>query len=516
MNQKNYFRSNLINIFFFVLTICISGLFLYISRFSLLKTDDFSQIQFGFGYYFTEGDAFHAAKAFTTMVYETMQGTFFSNFCSSFLLIKTATNYARFRLIIGLFTLLFFASFMLLLKTLSKHFHFDAIWGIFIFCGIWIAVDYIGPGEALFYMVGACVYGLPLALGFLCISLYSLLMRCEQKSIMALLIIGASITGFLSCGGVLMSAAMVNIFLVYFFIYRWFTTRKIPIRGIVPFIFTLCSALINALCPGNFMRFDHDVSAKLNYVDSLLRTVMVTNQQLRFLFTQTYLLVALVLIALAVFISKGTPDQSHFRINPIIVIIAGYMVSYIVLFPVVLGYNLVLDMYIEQRVRFAFASISSIAIVTAWTYLMFWIKSRYKMKEFNRMICISTSIVLLLICGIANHKYINVTRSDDSDPTLTAIYNELSTGKLEQYYLSYRLALQIADDTPLDQTAIVSYEIPESSLFTYSAISSDPAHWVNLSVAAVYQLPGFAYCPDHPFSEQDLIDAGYTKEQLLP
>ncbi len=508
--------SRIRNYIFLALSFAIVVAFLSLSRYALPKTDDFADMMYGYQSLEQTGNIYKTSWNITQQMYTNQQGTYSSVYALIFLLVKTGTNLIRYQKIIAVLAGLLFVSYLYLLLTIAKHFHFDSVWGVFLFSALWVAVDLIGPGEGMLYIVGSCVYALPMALGFLATAFYLNLMESKKMLPMILWTILSMGCAILGAGGVLMVSAMINIFMVWIFLSRWILDRKFPIRGILPFWAAFGGALANALAPGNFNRYSSATGEKPDYLASVLNTFGVNNEQLWHLFSHTYFLVACLLIAVFVLLTKTKLTKEDYRIHPIVMAVACYISCYIVIFPTVLGYQLSVGERVEERIILAFAWIAAINVFLTWTYLLFWLKARF-LAGFQVKVLGTAVAAVVLALGIGlNVMYLPLARPEETTPTLTTIYNEYTTGALDNYYAAYHLALLGADAMDVSGQYYIFYEFPESKLFMNSSMSSDPQWWVNYTAGAVYQLALFAYCPDHPFSEADVIEAGYTMEQLLP
>ncbi len=516
MNAKNYILRNIPNLFFALLSLVIFAIFVFVSRYALPKTDDFANMMYGFQNFERTHDASQAAWDTMVTGYFNQQGTFVSGFLAPFLLVKTGVNLVRYHRVVTFFVCLAFIGTLFMLYVLAKYLHFDGVWGAFLFGTLWVAVDRIGPGEPLMQYVGLVVYGLPITLCMFAIGFYILLMQCKNKVWMVLFTIASMVSGFLACGGVLMVAAMTNMLMVLLFLHNWFVERRFPLRGMLPFLSAFASALINALAPGNFVRYANGGGGKPEYLTSIWNNFGVVNQNLLEDITYTYLLVALVIITVFVLFAKRELSKEHYRIHPLIVAIGSYGLSYIVMFPTTLGYRMVAHGYIQERTIFTFTWATAIGLVVTWTYLMHWLKARYLKKLTWNKASVVISLVLVIISTVANITYIPVARNHESKPTLQTVWDEVSSGSLNNYYVAYHLALKKAENTAVGQPCYVFYEFPPTRLFQDSCMSSDPTWWVNSTCAAVYQIPLFAYCPDHPFTQEDIDETGYTFKELLP
>lgn len=510
-------RNTIWNTLFLCLSLGILAAFLNLARYALPKTDDFSLIMYGFNNLEAYGNIIRSTLHLVKDMYLQQQGTFTSSLAADFLLVKIGTNLHRYQLVTAVFVVLAFFSYMVLLRKLATHFHFQPIWGVFLFCTLWVAVDLIGPGEPMLYIVGACVYCFPLSLGFLATTCYLNLMETEHKGSMLLWGILSAGFGFFSAGGVLMVAAMVNSFFVWIILLEWFRNKKIPFRGMIPFLFTFGGALINALAPGNFTRYEASTgSASLDIGRSILHTLVITFQYLFQLGTRTYFLVAILLLTTFVILVPTDASKEHFRMNPIFLVIASYSCCYLATFPTVLGYHLTPGDQPQDRMLFTFSWIASMLVFLTWAYLLMWLKVRYFQEQQWSKASFAIAGVALLGAACINLWYLPKFRPEGTAPTLTSIYQEMRDGYLDNYYAAYHLALLGADSAPQGSAYYIFYEFPETRLFMESSMSAYPDWWVNRAAAATYQLGLFDYCPDHPFSEQDVLDAGYTMEQLLP
>ena len=515
MNLSLFFRKHLLNCVFLLLSAIIMIAFLFLSRYALPTTDDFADMMFGFQKLNATGNVYRSVYQTSRDIYFGQQGTFFSCFSLFFLLIKTGTNLIRYQMIIAALMLFFFASIGYLVYTIAKHYQLTHIWGIFLFTALWVAMDYVPCGDSMLYIVGACVYTLPLSFGFLSIAFYLKTMYAQQHTALLFWTILSSGCAFLCSGGVLMAAGMINIVMVLMFLSRWITTRRFPLRGLIPFLFAFGSALINTLAPGNFARYMNAYGTRPSIRHGILQTFVITSQQFLQLFKHTYLLIALIIIAVTLLCMRQEISKEHFQLHPMLVLLAGYVACYVVMFPSVLGYSLAISQRVEDRIKFTFAWVAMLAIVFGWSYLMCWIRIHILPRLKVENIPISLGIITLFVALVLNPIYIRITRVD-THPTLTTIYKEYHSGALEQYYAAYHLMLLGAEAAETSSHYVVTYEIPMSALFMNHPISADNTWWVNTSMAAVYQLSAFTYGPDHPFTEEDALEAGYTIEQLLP
>ncbi len=517
MKPTSFFRKHLANLIFFVLSLGIFITFLNLARYALPKTDDFAYMMYGYQDMERGSNVFTSSWNIMKQFYMGQQGNFTSVLSAVFLLIKTGTNLGRYQLITAGFVVLSFLSYMWLMRVVAKHFHFEHVWGVFLFAALWVGVDVIGAGEPILYIVGACVYIFPLALGFLSTICFIKLMETDRAWAMVLFGIMSAGLAFFAAGGVLMVAAMINIFMVWIICYERFMHGRFPFRGLLPCLFAFAGALMNALAPGNFTRYTSGTGDSApDYLGSIVNTLIITCEHLLHVFTRTYFLVALVLVTVAVVFTQVSASREQFRVHPLVIVIANFISCYLVVFPTVLGYHLMPGDFVEERIQFTFAWIGAMLVFMTWIYTLMWVKARHEGTPEFRGKAVAISAAVLVVCVIANILYVPAMRPEGTTPTLTTIYNEVSSGALENYYAANSLALRGAVDTGVGNRYYIFYEIPETKLFMGNSFSSDDQWWVNRTAAAIYRLAIFAYCPEHPFSEQDALDAGYTIEQLLP
>lgn len=512
-------REQVRNWLFFALTVLIGAAFVYVARYALPKTDDFGNLAQGIGRFKETGSATMATLRTVLYGYNNQQGTFFSCFVATFLLLKVGIDAVKFRYVVMAFVVFFFVALAFALYIIARYFRVNSIWGVFLFAFVWTAMDCVGPGESLMFITGIAVYGFPIALSFLSIAFYALLLEAKQTWKMILFGLISAGCAFLACGGVLMVAAMTNMLMVLFAIHSWYRKRQFPVRGIVPFLFAFGSALANALAPGNFVRYQNaagDGAAKPDFVGALLNTFGVTNEQFGRVFSATYVFIALVLIALVVLFSKRELDDKEFRVNPLFFFVGSYFLAYIVMFPSVLGYDMVAGGYIQERTVFAFTQAATFGIIVSWTYLMFWWKANYNLQWVTSKAALALGCLLLVVSIVVNVCYVPIARGKNSKPTLTEIYEEATSGALDEYYAQYRLVFWTAISTKQNGRCNIQYEIEESKLFTENSFSSDPNWWVCYAIAQVYELEIFAYIPGHEFSPEDYEPINVTMDDLRP
>ncbi|MCR5640182.1 MAG: DUF6056 family protein [Lachnospiraceae bacterium] len=519
MKLLTFIKKNRFHLFCLVLCFVIAGTFVAIARYALPKTDDFSNLSKGVYYFSLTQDASAASWGAMKDGYFDQQGTFFSGFTSAFLLLRIGTNLILYKQFVIAFVCFFFLAYIFSMSMIAKHFDFHAIWGLFALCTLWTALDFVGPGESLMFVTGITVYGLPIALSLLAIAFYTLLMDANKGWQMVLCTLISAGCAFFSCGGVLMVAAMTNLLMVLIFIRKWVVTRQFPWRGLLPFLFAFASALTNALAPGNFKRYARgvgDASATPDIGTSLVNTFHITNEHFGNIFSQTYVLIALVLIAISVFCCKQTLDKQKYSIHPLFFFLGGYALAYISMFPSVLGYAMVPHGFIQERTLFAFTQAAVLGLLIAWTYLCFWWKTHPIVQLERRTLATVICVLLLVVSVVANTCYVSAARSEKAKTTLAQFYTEYSTGYIQKCYAAYYLATLNTINEREDRPFYVNYEIPDSKLLPEHCLSSDPQWWINVTMAQAYKVVFFAYTPDHPFTEADAMEHDTTIADLQP
>ena len=165
-------RERVRNLLFFVLTAAIAVVYVWLARYALPKTDDFGNLAEGIGRFHETGDASKAAWETMIYGYNNQQGTFFSCFVATFLMLKLGIDAVKFHYVVMAFVVFFFAAVAFSVYVISKYFRLNSVWGLFLFAFVWTALDCVGPGESLMFVTGISVYGLPLALCFLSMAFY--------------------------------------------------------------------------------------------------------------------------------------------------------------------------------------------------------------------------------------------------------------------------------------------------------------------------------------------------------
>ncbi len=482
------------NFFFVALSCVIFAVFLNLTRYALPKTDDFANMMYGYKSLEETGSILRTTWDMTVQSYTQQQGTYTAAASAIFLLVKCGTNLLRYQKIIAVFVALTFVSYGLLVWALARHFQLRHVWGVILFSALWVAVDLVGPGEPMLYIVGACVYCLPMSLGFLATVCYLRLMESAGRPAIICWSVLASGLAFLATGGVLMVAGMVNIFFVWIVILIWYERRHFPLRGVIPFFFAFGGALLNTLAPGNFTRYaDNYGVGRPDFKSAFIYTGVITLEHLVHLLTQTYFLVALLIVAVVVLFSRVELPANCFRLNPIFLVIATYISCYVIIYPTVLGYNLLPRQFVEERICFTFAWIAALLLFLTWTYFLVWVKTGFFTESWTHRTAVIVTTVAIFLGVAGNLLYVPRFRADGSAPTLTTMYREYRSGNLAYYYASYHLALLGAEAQPVSGLYYIFYEIPENKLFMGNSMSADPEWWVNRTAAAVSQLALFDY-----------------------
>ena len=519
MRVFSYVKKNWFHLVCLIFTLFIAGTFVCIARYALPKTDDFSNFSKGVYFFSLHQDASKAAWDAMVTGYLDQQGTFFSGFTSAFILLRIGTNLIQYKHFVVAFVCFFFLAYIFSLRLIAKHFDFNAVWGIFMLGILWTAMDFVGPGESLMFITGITVYGLPIALSLLAVAFYTLVMDCTKRWQLILFTLISSGCAFFGCGGVLMVAAMTNMLMVLIFVRKWFLDHHFPLRGLLPFLFAFASALTNSLAPGNFKRYARgvgDANATPHVGTALINTFKITNEHYANIFSKTYILIALVLIAVCVFLCKQNNEEKKYGIHPLFFFLGGYALAYISMFPSVLGYAMVPHGYIQERTLFTFTQAAVLGLFIAWTYLCFWMKGNIKFAFLHRQVAIATAVLALVISVIANVCYVSVARSGKTKTTVAEYYTEYSSGEIQKCYAAYYLATLLAINAREDRAFYVEFDIPDTPLLPEHCLSSDPQWWINLTMAEAYKVVYFAYTPDHEFSEADAMEYDTTIADLQP
>ncbi len=521
--MNDFFKKNGVQIPFFVLSIALLCFYFYLIRYVVPTADDFSGMLSDKAIMETDGLG-HFGTTFK-QVYQNYlynQGTWFSSF--TFFLPLTYYSYGLWglRVLVFVYDLLFFFSILFLLSTVLKTFDVKkALWPLFAIL-LFAGMNNASPKETLYWVNGAVVYTIPFA--FAAISLSLFIMFLKRGKVLPLIL--ACIFGFCSTGGVLMVAGLLNAVTFYILVTRLIQSKKFYVREWIYFLVVFGGALFNVLSPGNYTRHDaYTGDSALALTEIIANTFHIVNYRIYLLTVNGYLplLIAFTVVMLLFVPFDGGKEKMF--VNPIITVLLGYSCLLVAFFPVVLGYNMKVDTFVEIRQSFLFGFIICLAFMYVAGYTALWIRFRFLSRNPSKK-AVTIGIVAVLLTLVINQAVVssiyNAQLRDIEEATETAkadgtyYSDDFSNLMFEMkvyhpqyiFYAFKEFADQTIYNTYTDSYAMLSVikNYPDLDIAFYNemhkyeiikdiAITYDPGWWINATIAAFYGKNTIKYVP---------------------
>jgi|GEM_PF-2936897 len=494
-------RENKWNILGLTLSFIIIALFVYIARYALPSTDDFSYVaECNMAIANANGNVLQGIWDEFVAVYYDHQGSYFALISSFIFFSLFMLRPLVFRLVIGAIICVFFYGLIRLMRSICLQTDARMIWGMVAFLALWIGVDMSSPAEAMYYMCGACTYALPLGVSFLAIANFLDAIHTNRMRHT----IAATFLGFLGAGGVLICGGFLNMIMLSILVLYSAYHHRFRLKYFIPWFVTLAGSLLNALAPGHMNRhYAYEASGSLNIGDTLINTFLIMMKRIGLMFSQNYMLVGMLILTVLVLFVLPRPAKEKLYIHPIWMFIIALLTIYTSLFPVVLGYSSKFDDKMELRIQFAISVIISISLFAALLYTLCYIRAYHDWYWLYNHKLFVISALLSIGLTIGSFFLMNVTRTE-YQPTITTMVTELSNHNLEKSYLSiYKVYLQ-AEKTCYDGVCIAKNEVTLSPILPNPNLSSDPTFWVDYAICRYYGLHHFSYSPSEDRSLEEL------------
>ena len=439
--------------------------------YTYLCEDDYSFAGGAYDGLQTYGNSFISSLHLAWRYYNTNQGTFLFNFLIHFINPYERWGLPGFHTYMICIAVLFIYSVYYLIKCVIKDELIQLVYlfGMLIvtFCTCFSE----GVRELFLWYTGTLNFTLEFSLSLITVGIMIKYFNGEVKAWNLVL---ASITGFLASGGALIvTAAHCSWCLIIMIMAgkKFLEDKKV----IIPFIFSLLGAFINALAPGNFARSNEWATEGHSGVGDALRdTFICLSSEIKVLFGSKLLVIVLVIVFILAIYVKDIVENAKVSVKRMILSwISVFVVQYVSIFPVVLGNHE--SALSAMRTREAFYIISFIMYIFSLTMTGIYIR-----KYSTRVRYIITSIAVLVVmclCFISgkNHSDIN------TGYTFCAT-RDIASGNLKKNYdvRSYILnSLEVAD---VDSDVILFLPYFECKSTYGMGINEDPNSFVNNNI----------------------------------
>lgn len=287
-------------------------------------------------------------------------------------------------------------------------------------------VHYFSEHEDLFWFCASVIYLSLLSIMFVGVSLF--IYAVERKS--PPLLIVAAVLGFLASGGSLNITAFCCI--LYLLVALWGITRGEKVYPLIGMGVTLAGALLNAVCPANFVRHGEPLTLAgigQQVADSF---TYLFNRYRQLLGFPVFCAVLVTLILLLIH-TKVKEGAFKFPLPVVFTIVMGVMPA-VVVFPVVLGYSLQVYWIMDRAIFISDLAIYLFLLVIL-LYWRGWISRKFGSLELNAKIRWLTAAAAVIVMTVGVRKsvipYIPVVKM--TEDFRNGVYKEYSDWVVSVY-----------------------------------------------------------------------------------
>lgn len=327
--------------------------------------------------------------------------------------------------------------------------------------------------ELFFWYTGACNYTIPFFIGVL--GVICMLCILEQKENKKLIkhIVGASLLGMLASGGTLQNAGyfcwIYLLFLGYDIIYR-----KSLKYALIPFLSTFAGALVNAVAPGNYVRKAMSYES-ISVLTAVKYTLIAVWQELCYLFSQTYVPVIFLVIAIVAVIFIHPVKRGMW--NPVVVSAAMAASWIISTFPFCYGYA---SSHLEERNA---ATLDWFMVIGIFLFIIS-IANWCKLKSVT---ITQGTIYVTVLLVIMNLGYMQNLVPITDMPSIRC-WKEILSGEAAEYHNEW---ITVFETIEASNEAVVEVWISEEAadrdkVIKHPGMSGNFDNWVNKGVAGFY------------------------------
>ena len=384
--------------------------------------------------------------------------------------------------ILAFFFVFFFASFYLFLKSFFRKFQLNFIW-IFMFLFLLVGMNTSSPDETFYAVVCAIAYEFffsSMILSFACFMNFT-----ESKSNKSYA--GALVWGILGAN-ILPFAGILN--LVYFssIIYIYIYYKRIDKKTLILFLAVFVMALIVAVAPGNFERHEfQNSSAGMNLIKCLVSTGLIIGKYAFYLFKNSFLVFGAAGLFFISLVSTRTYTKRIFFYNPLFLALFLFVMCYLYVFPVCLGYGG--SLHLPERICFFSDFVMTFSVFVFAIHSGIWLRNKYHpVFTRNQIPFVILFFTIFLAVEVQNVRLKNKY-------TLKCI-KEIYTGNMEEFYeVSKDILIQIQDSKEAD-VVVHSKKLHSDILQKLGLDAEDNSYWVNEAVATLYGKNSVTYIID--------------------
>ena len=407
------------------------------------------------------------------------QGVWFTNVLIYLLFGLQTYGLKVFQAVCGICDLLFFIALFYVVYEITSWFQTKErglwLWGLT--AGVlWTGLNTVSPAEELYWIDVVFSYTVPLFCGLFGIGLY---LRFLRKGGLPVFVVGASVLGFLGSGGPLIGTSFFCAIYLLLALLDWSSRRRLVFRRIVPFLFTLAGALLNALAPGNFERHEAEVGAEYQLAHVLKETLITTGLRYRGLVTGGFVLGVCILLFVLVFTREEPLFETKW--NPAFFWLWNAFTVYIMIFPFVLAYRL--EQYLSDRVGYEVDLAAGALTVLCTIYTAQWLRNRLSQGECCMFVGQGKGRMLIALGALA--LVLNFALTDWSSAMIPNQVRELASGSCREYYEKVGMIYAEIENSP-EEDVVITAELPRSKVLKELDVRTYADYWANHALARHY------------------------------
>ncbi len=471
MKRKNILLNEIVILVIeVIILLCTIGSIIYICMHSNYTLDDWYHYNDMMD--LSEGNGIEKAFNYSRHMYFNWGGVYFSFFIQSLLKPLAFTNaLLALRVTLVITTLIFFGTLFVVVKEMGWYLDLPEnitrhIYTLFVV----ILSGFRLYTEVFYWFSGITSYTIPMIMGFLTIFFWLKANRTGKW----IYYIPAICVGVCMAGSALIVVAMFCYGLLLLLVYKFFNKRTLCIGDISVFVVIVSGALVNAVAPGNFVRYADGNQSGVQILDTIMPSIYVALDEVVHVLTNQWVMVGL---AVLLILSGKLMEKIFIRSLPTVLLLIGSVgLPIISAYPVLLGYGGKNISVFGDRCLYVL-DFSILVVVFLYTIIIgVYINNRFKVHTVHKIRCYV--VIIAIIYFVIN---INTTTNNGIILSL----QDIMTGRTRVY--SEQIEDLFGEITESDEMNCVISELPEkplSSMWIY--ISDDEKHWVNESLAVYY------------------------------
>lgn len=453
-----------------------------VSGYTFCHADDFIHANAVGMYGESVGKLFVASLKFSKKMYFTWQGTYTAMFLQAFLSPLNGFGDVQLHIVMILNAVLFIISLLLFIDSVCIKLNLSSSWIISSLCIVGV-FGFTGWEEVFYWFSGATSYSFPMSF---CLLGIAIMLRFENTMKVCL---GGAVLMLLASGGTLEVAGTGCFVLLGICIIKKIT-GSIRIKDFIVFGMALTGALINAMAPGNYVRYDVIDDTGLHFGTAVLSTILEVVHSLENLVCDTPLVLIIIIATIVgAYNGRNLKQKDPKLLGYVALLCVG--TPFVTCFPVCLAYG---SGYFPNRCRFIEIVVWVIVLILLAS-IVGYVKSGQIISLFKKEVCI---IVIMFLIIMANSNF--SWRLSQSVPWI--MWENIAQGLYKEYY--YKVA-SIYNNIENDVNEnVFIYEKPQViDDFAEMYLSEDMSDAYNAGIAQYYQKQSVQYVSEPLYTQYD-------------